>query len=128
MHKALTIVLILSVILAYGLASAPAEEGAAQKLGEKIDRGLDRLGKELKQGWADAQAGVEKLGVQGRVYSRLHWDKALEKATIDIDVRDTNVVVLKGNVTNSAARLKAVQLAQDTVGVARVVDNLAVAP
>ena len=67
------------------------------------------------------------MGVQGRVYGRLHWDKALEGATLDISVRDGQVVVLAGKVATAAAKQKAEQLARDTVGVESVVNELAVA-
>ena len=59
-------------------------------------------------------------------YGRLHWDKALENATLDIDVRDGQVVVLKGKVDSAAAKQKAEQLTRDTIGVTSVVNELAV--
>jgi osmotically-inducible protein OsmY len=65
--------------------------------------------------------------VQGRVYGRLHWDKALEGAALDIDVRDKQVVVLRGKVASAAAKQKAEQLAGDTIGVSSVVNELAIA-
>jgi len=81
-----------------GVASAQQPPGTAEKIGEKIDRGISQIGTELSQAWAEVRKSVEKMGVQGRVYGRLHWDKSLENATLDIDVRDGQVVVLKGKV------------------------------
>jgi osmotically-inducible protein OsmY len=101
--------------------------GTAERIGEQIDRGLTQIGAELSKAWSEVRQGVEKMGVQGRVYGRLHWDKALEGATLDITVRDTNVVVLSGQVANAAAKQKAEQLARDTIGVGSVVNELAVA-
>jgi osmotically-inducible protein OsmY len=105
-----------------------AEDGAAERIGEKIDRGLSEVSEKLKQGWAAVRTSVEKMGVEARVYSRLHWDKALENAPITIEVRNGKVVTLKGSVPDSAARAKAVALARDTVGVTSVDDQLAIAP
>jgi osmotically-inducible protein OsmY len=106
---------------------APQEQpGPAAQIGEKIDRGLSQIGAELSQAWADVRKSVEKMGVQGRVYGRLHWDKALENANLDINVRDSQVVVLSGHVASAADKQKAEQLARDTVGVGRVVNELTV--
>jgi hyperosmotically inducible periplasmic protein len=103
------------------------QPGTASQIGEKIDRGLNQIGAELSQAWAEARKSVEKMGVQGRVYGRLHWDKALEGAKLEISVRDNQVVVLSGNVANAAAKQKAEQLASDTIGVNSVVNELAIA-
>jgi len=69
---------------------------------------------------------VEKMGVQSRVYGRLHWDKALEGAKLEISVRDSQVVVLSGSVASAAAKQKAEELTRDTVGVGNVVNELSV--
>ena len=103
-----------------------SQPGTAAQIGEKIERGLNQIGAELSQAWADVRKSVEKMGVQGRVYGRLHWDKALENATLDIEVRDGQVVVLKGKVDTAAAKVKAEQLARDTIGVSSVVNEVAV--
>src|SRR5262245_35697993 len=111
-------------------AQAPTQpkgaQGTAERIGEQIDRGLTQIGAELKQAWAEARQSVEKMGVQGRVYGRLHWDKALEGAALDISVRDNNVLVISGKVANAAAKQKAEQLARDTIGVSSVVNELKV--
>src|SRR5712675_227796 len=70
------------------------QPGTAARLGEKIDRGLSQIGSELSQAWSEVRKSVEKMGVQGRVYGRLHWDKALEGAKLEISVRDNHAVVL----------------------------------
>ena len=113
--------------LLWGAASAQQPQGTAEKIGEKIDRGLTQIGNELSRAWTEVRKSVEAMGVQGRVYGRLHWDKALENADLDIDVRDNQVVILKGKVASPAAKQKAEQLARDTIGVTSVVNELAVA-
>src|SRR5262245_10968248 len=124
MSRALPLILVICFLC--GVASAQQQPGTAEKIGEKIDRGLTQMGTELSQAWAEARKSVEKMGVQGRVYGRLHWDKALEHANVDIDVRDGQVVLLKGKVDSAAAKQKAEQLARDTVGVNDVVNELAI--
>jgi hyperosmotically inducible protein len=111
-------------------AQAPqpkAQPGTVERIGEQIDRGLNQIGAELRQAWGEVRQSVEKMGVQGRVYGRLHWDKALEGATFDIDVREKNVVVISGKVASAAAKQKAEQLARDTIGVGSVVNELTIA-
>ena len=103
-----------------------APPGTATQIGEKIDRGLSQIGAELSQAWSVVRKSVERMGVQGRVYGRLHWDKALEGANVDVSVRDNQVVVLTGHVATATAKLKAEQIANDTVGVASVVNELVV--
>jgi osmotically-inducible protein OsmY len=103
------------------------QPGTAAQIGEKIDRGLSQIGAELSQAWAETRKTVERMGVQSRVYGRLHWDKALHDATLEIEIRDEQRVVLRGNVPSAEAKLKAVQLTQDTVGVNSVADELTVA-
>jgi hyperosmotically inducible protein len=108
--------------------SPTAQPGTASRIGEQIDRGLSQIGAELSQAWAEVRKTVEKMGVQGRVYGRLHWDKALEGANLDVSVRDGQIVVLSGTVHSAAARQTAEQLTRDTVGVTSVVNELAVTP
>ena len=101
-----------------------AQETVGEKIGKAIDRGVN----ELRQGWTEVRQSVEKMGIEARVYGRLHWDKALHDASLTIEARERGEVVLKGSVPDSVARQKAVQLTQDTVGVSQVTDQLAIAP
>ena len=71
-----------------------------------------------------ARRSVDDLGVEARVYGRLHWDKALNEAEIVVEVQNGGVVVLHGAVLDEEARDKAVALAVETVGVERVIDML----
>jgi hyperosmotically inducible protein len=100
--------------------------GVGERLGESVDRGLNTLGDKLRKGWAEVRRSVDEMGVQGRVYGRLHWDKAIADAPIDISVQNENNVTLSGSVPDEAAHTTALKLAQDTVGVGQVVDHLTV--
>ena len=117
----------MAVCLASALPTAPtavAQPGIGERIGQGLDQGLSRLGDELQEGWQSLRQGVDKMGVQARVYSRLHWDKQLADSKIDVEVPEEGVVALRGRVDDAAAKEKALKLAQDTVGVARVVDSL----
>jgi BON domain len=123
------IMLVGGAVLA-GLLSSElsAQEGGAERVGERIDRGLERLGEKLRSTWADIRQSVDELGVRGRVYGRIRWDKALADQAIEIQVQEKDLVVLTGTVPDESTRDKAVQLARDTVGVRDVVDQLQLAP
>lgn len=125
MVRLLVFGIVIGIAYSVVLAQPP---GPAEKLGERIDRGLSQIGAELSDAWSDVRRGVEKMGLQGRVFGRLHWDKALDGASLDIAVRNMNTVVLTGSVASEAAKAKAEQLARDTTGVGTVINQLAVAP
>lgn len=105
-----------------------SQEGFAERLGAQIDRGVQQLGSELREGWANLRETINELSVQGRVYARLRWDKAIAIETIDVGTVNDGIVKLTGTVTTESMKRKAVQLARDTVGVQEVVDQLTVRP
>ena len=67
------------------------------------------------------------MGVASRVYGRLHWDKALETSTLDLEVNN-GVATLRGEVPERKAKARAVELARETVGITQVIDQLAIQP
>ena len=71
---------------------------------------------------------VHEQQVIARVYSRLHWDKALVGSSLEVEVFADGTTVLRGAVADEATRKRASALTRDTVGVTRVVDELVVAP
>jgi hypothetical protein len=105
---------------------AANQPGVGERVGESVDRGLTNIGNRLRKTWADFRKSVDELSVQGRVYGRLHWDKAIGSAPIEINVQNENIVTLSGSVPTEAAHRTAVTLANDTVGVRQVVDHLTV--
>jgi hypothetical protein len=107
-------------------ATSDTQSGVGERVGESVDRGLTRLGEKLRRGWADIRRSVDELTVQGRVYGRIHWDKQLANAAIEISVENENIVTLTGTVADASARHNAVALAENTVGVGKVIDHLTV--
>lgn len=104
-----------------------------QQVGTRVGNALDRVEQgaataeaAVQQGFATARAKVDELGTEGRVYGRLRWDKALAGATLNVQASG-QVVTLSGTVPDQAARTKAITLAQDTIGVSQVVDQLTLA-
>ena len=135
MRAFLSLILVSFVTLQLIAAQPPAttdppaanQPGVGKRVGESVDRGLTNIGNKLRKTWAEFRKSVDELSVQGRVYGRLHWDKAIGSAPIEITVQNENVVTLSGSVPTEAARRTAVTLANDTVGVRQVIDRLTVA-
>lgn len=109
-------------------APAQAQQGIGERIGEQLDRGIGRLSEELREGWQSLQKSLDKMGVRGRVYSRLRWDKHLAASKLDIDVEEGGVVTLRGRLANAAVKEKAIELTKDTVGVNRIIDELTIEP
>lgn len=111
---------------------AQQDGGLAEKAGEKLDelgravrRGVENAGDSVREGFARSRDTVQGLGILGRVYGRLHWDKSLHSSNLFLKA-DGGAVTLRGMVPDAAARAKAVALAADTFGVTRVIDQLTI--
>lgn len=133
--------ILIVLILVIGLAAifivargrAQQTQPAGNTAGQKVDnalgdisRGLNEVGSAVRSEWDRARQGVQNMGTQARVYSRLHWDKALNSSDVTVNVPTPGTVLLSGNVPNTEAKSKAVKLAQETVGVSQVNDQLTV--
>lgn len=115
-------------------APDPPKEGTAEKIGETIDEALQSIRREFKSlsgeaqdRLASARASVGAMGVEARIYGRLHWDKTLTDANLAIEVDPSGRATLRGVVADAAARARAVELTQATVGVTAVTDHLTLA-
>jgi osmotically-inducible protein OsmY len=115
--------------------AASAQEGTGEQAGKKVDEAIERLREgakdvagRVREGFEEARRKVDRLNVAGRVYARLHWDKALQDASISVDVGKDGLATLHGTVPNEQAKAKAEQLANDTVGVERVVNEMNIQP
>lgn len=67
---------------------------------------------------------VSTMEVLDRVYSRLHWEKALTTSSLEVEVQPGGVVLLRGVAPDARAKAKAVELTRNTTGVIQVVDEV----
>jgi hyperosmotically inducible protein len=115
-----------------GLGVGRAQSGGvAERVGEKLDsvgRGLMRGAQDVTEGvrqrFEVVRSDVSRMGVQPRVFSRLHWDKALHDSRVEVHMLRDGVVLLRGVVPDATAKARAVALARDTYDVNGVVDEL----
>lgn len=93
---------------------------------QSIKKGAATAEQAIRDQFEKARAAISKMGTEARVYARLHWDKSLHKAKIDLSAPREGTIVLSGFVPDGTAKAKAVALTADTVGVDEVVDKLIV--
>jgi osmotically-inducible protein OsmY len=92
-----------------------------------VKKGVVGAGEAIKNKFNQAKEHVVAMEIETRVYARLHWDKALTGAKIDLSTPRKGVIVLTGTVPDAKAADKAVVLTVDTVGVTEAVNHLTVA-
>ncbi len=121
--------------LAIGWAGSGRAQETGKRVGEKLDEagrsikgGLNRAGTATKEAFARTRTSVHNMGVESRVYGRIHWDRTLNDALIELTASADGVITLNGTVADARAKLRAVDLARETVGVTQVVDALAIRP
>ena len=109
----------------------PPQETVGEKLDDalkSVKRGAREASETIHQQFERARTAVHNMGVSGRVYGRLHWDKDLQGAKINLDVTENGVATMTGTVPSAKAKSKAVSLAEDTVGVVKVIDRTTIQP
>jgi osmotically-inducible protein OsmY len=74
----------------------------------------------------DALPAGKHHGVEDRVRERFKLDRYLTSASIDV-IAEAGRVRLRGQVDNEVLKRRAVEIAESTVGVEKVVDEIAVA-
>jgi osmotically-inducible protein OsmY len=81
------------------------------------------IGEKVAVGAAEAQEALSEAALTAKIKSKMALDDTIDAADIDVDTNGT-VVTLSGRVGSDAERTRALQLAQETDGVTRVVDQL----
>jgi osmotically-inducible protein OsmY len=105
--------------LALAVTAAPARAQATdpdhtQSTTQKASEKAERTGDKVEDAW-----------ILTKVKSKFVGEDALKDSDINVDVSQ-GVVTLKGTVVSEAGRARALQIARDTDGVHRVVDELTI--
>lgn len=87
---------------------------ADRTVADRVKNGMNKAGEKITDAWITTKVNWFFVG-----------EDLLKGSHIDVDTKD-NVVTLKGTVQSPAGKARAVELARETDGVKRVVDNLTV--
>lgn len=125
--KLIAALAIASLTAALLVPATRAQDGPARRAGQA----LDNAGRNIRRGVENAitrgQISAQERELLVRLHNRIRWDKRLVNSLLQIEVQADGTAILRGSVADAAAKARAIDLAESTVGVTRVVDNLAVA-
>ncbi len=127
----LAVALALATLAGWGCAALAQQGPVGQGLdnaGRAMKRGFQTAGQAVQGSFVKARTSVHSMEVVSRIYSRLHWEKALTTSNLEIEVRDGGIATVTGVVPDAPAKAKALNLTAETVGVAQVVDQITVTP
>ena len=99
----------------------------AGRLGEKASNEARKAGAKASQEASEAGQQIEDAWITAKIQSKYFVNSDIKSRKIDVDTRN-GVVTLNGAVGTPAAREMAMNLARETDGVAKVVNNLKIDP
>lgn len=117
----------LALLLLLGAGCNRQDVDGLGRIGRRVLERSQAAVSPLRDRFDQTLKGIGTLGLRQRVLHRLHWDKSLVDAGIDVAVSE-NEVELKGTLKLDEQRRRAIELAETTVGVERVTDQLIVEP
>ncbi len=113
------------VVVASAVASQ-AQDGPLRRTGRAIDNAGKNVRARVEGEVIRGQITTHERDLLARVTNRIRWDKRLVNSVLQIEAQLDGAVILRGSVVDAAAKNRAVDLAESTVGVTKVVDELAV--
>lgn len=121
-------------LVALGLASGCSDQQAKQ-LGENASEGAGKIQGTLRQAaqslgktLVKVRQSLDDAELAGKVYARVLWDQQLQEAKVSVDAKPGGIVTMRGKVLSRSDRRRVIELAETTVGVTEVKDELEVDP
>jgi len=118
--------LVLLAALALGTSACSDNNGSAEKLGQKIDRGSESAKEKIEQSADSARSSTRDAVIAAKIRAKIVDDPTLKISTINVDAKD-GVVVLTGKVNKSEDAMRAEQIAQSVDSVKSVENHIIVA-
>ncbi len=106
--------------------ASQAQDGPLRKAGRALDNAGKNVRNRVEGEFVRGQISADERDLLARIHNRIRWDKQLVASVLEIVVQADNSVILRGSVLDQAAKDRAVDLAQSTVGVTKVIDELAI--
>jgi hypothetical protein len=105
---------------------ADARQGPLRRAGQALENAGRNIRQSVEGGIARGEIMDNEREVVARVNARLRWDKKLVNSTLDLQVLADGKTILRGVVIDEAAKKRAMDLAESTVGVTSVVNELTI--
>ena len=97
--------------------------GAATRISHKTSVAATKIGEKTTVAATTVERTVNETALSAKVKAKMTLDDRVKAHAIDVSTRGTTVT-LSGTVTSNAERARAVELARETAGVTRVIDEL----
>jgi osmotically-inducible protein OsmY len=130
MFRLLILLLVLGLLAAWWLGYVPGT--GRETLDGRVDpdavrqRGAE-VAERMTEGVNRASEALDDAALTAKIKSKMALDDLVRARTIDVDTVDA-VVTLRGTVTSTQERDRALQLARETLGVRSVIDQLRLTP
>ena len=116
-----------AALLALAVASpALAQDGPLRRAGRAMDNAGRNIRGRVETEVVRGQVSAFERDLLNRVSLRLTWDKRLVNSAIQLEVLADGTTYIRGSVLSDNSKRHALDLVENTVGVTRVVDELAV--
>jgi hypothetical protein len=103
-------------------SQALAQDGPLRQIGRALDNTGKNIRYRVESEVARGEAISNERDVLTRVSRRIAWDKQMVGTAIRLEVRADGSVVVSGTVPTEAAKKRAIDLVENTIGVTSVVD------
>jgi len=101
-------------------------QGPIQRAGQALGNAGEKIRRGGENGGARGEINPPERGLPPPGTDRIKWDKQLVSSTLQLVVQADGTVNVRGSVIDEAAKARAVDLVENTIGVTAVVDELAV--
>ena len=123
MIRTLSTAVALSIVL---ISAAHAQDGPLRRVGRAFNRTGRNIRVNVENEVFRGQINAQEWEILHRVGKRIEWDKQLIGSAMRLEAQPGGVVILQGSVLTAAAKMRAVDIVEYTIGVTTVVDQLAV--
>ena len=115
-----------AVLVVASAVASHAQDGPLRRAGRALDNTGKNIRARVEGEVVKGEIRADERDLLSRVHNRIRWDKRLATSVLQIEVQADGSVFLRGSVADEAAKNRAVDLAESTVGVTKVIDELAI--